>query len=131
MDMFAFGASYGHDSSAEEGALGAYITATPMDGLTIQGYYNMQDDSTQFGGATGETQKYGVGASFKVADSILIGAGFYQVDTENDATDLDGYSFGMDWNASSNLVVRLGVNVEDSDGTGEVTDYRVRVQRNF
>ncbi|MCJ8310191.1 MAG: porin [Rhizobiaceae bacterium] len=131
MDMFAFGASYGHDSSAEEGALGAYITATPVDGLTVQRYYNMQNESTQFGGDTGETQKYGIGASFQVADAILIAGGWYQVDTEKDGTDLDGYSLGLDWNATSNLVVRLGFNYEDSDDVGEVTDYRIRVQRNF
>jgi hypothetical protein len=130
-DMFNVGAVYGHDASAEEGAMGVYANVTPIDGLTVQGYYNTQDESTQFGGDTGETQKYGVGASFSVTDTVLVAAGFYQIDTDMDDTDLEGYSMGMDWNATPDLVVRFGFNVEDSDELGEVTDYRIRVQRDF
>ena len=83
-DMFAVGASYGHDTSEKEGAMGVYATANVVDNLTIQGYFNTQDASTQFGGDGGETQKFGIGASFNVTDDVSIAGGYYEIDVEND-----------------------------------------------
>ncbi len=126
--MFNIGASYGHDTSAEEGAWGIYANVTPVDGLLVQGYYNSQADSTQFGGGGGDTQKYGLGASFNVTDEVLIAAGYFHNDV--DGAELDGYSLGLNWNLASNLIVRLGYNFEESDAS-EVSDYRLRIQSNF
>ncbi len=127
--MFNVGAVYGHDTSEEEGAWGVYANVTPMDGFVVQGYYNDQSASTQFGGDTGDTQMWGIGASYQIVDNVQLAGGFYHVDSDDG--ELDGYSLGMNWNVASNLVVRLGYNHEDSDADGEVDDYRLRIQSNF
>ncbi len=131
--MFNIGAVYSHDTSAEEGAWGVYGNVAPVDGLLIQAYYNSQEDSTQWGGAGGDTQAWGVGASYKIMDNVKIAGGFYN--WESDTTEVDGYSLGLDWNVEPNLVVRLGWNYEEQDPVGgldrDVTDYRIRIQSNF
>ncbi|NKB51153.1 MAG: hypothetical protein GKR97_02840 [Rhizobiaceae bacterium] len=132
--MFNIGAVYGHDTSESEGAWGIYANVAPVEGMSIQGYYNSQEDSTQWGDAGGDTQAWGVGASYKIMDNVKIAGGFYN--RESDTTEVDGYSLGLDWNVEPNLVVRLGWNYEEKDPVGgldrdDVTDYRVRIQSNF
>ena len=130
--MFNIGAVYGHDTSASEGAWGVYGNVTPMDGLLIQGYYNSQSASTQFGGG-GDTQKWGIGASYAIMDNVSIAAGYYEIESSGAGAvmDLEGWSLGLDWNVVNNLVVRLGYNHEDMGAYGDVSDFRVRIQSNF
>ena len=130
--MFNIGGVYGHDTSASEGAWGVYGNVTPMDGLLIQGYYNSQSASTQFGGG-GDTQKWGIGASYAIMDNVSIAAGYYEIESSGAGAqmDLEGWSLGLDWNVVNNLVVRLGYNHEDMGAYGDVSDFRVRIQSNF
>ncbi len=131
--MFNIGAVYSHDTSAEEGAWGVYGNVAPLDGLLIQAYFNSQEDSTQYGGAGGDTQAWGVGASYKVMDNVQIVGGFYNWDSE--LLEVDGYTLGVNWNVEPNLVVRVDYNHEEQDIVGgldrDVTDYRIRIQSNF
>ncbi|MEP1209151.1 MAG: porin [Rhizobiaceae bacterium] len=124
---FNLGAAYGHDTSESEGALAFYANVTPMEGLLIQGYFNTQEATTQFGG-DGDTQKWGVGASYALMHNVSVAGGYYHTDVDGD--ELDGYSLGLDWNVTNNLLLRLGYNHEDSE-SDEVNDYRVRLQSNF
>ena len=128
-DMFSFGGVVGNDTSTEESAYGLYATITPMDGLTLRGYFNDQSGMTQFGSTTSEDDtRWGLGASYDVADTVNIAAGYYS--SENDTDETEGYSFNLAWTVVPNLVMQLGYNHEETDANEE-DNYRIRIQRNF
>lgn len=129
--MYNIAASYAHDNSADEGAFFIWGNITPMDGFVIQGYYTSQDNHTQFGGgAIGDAQRWGIGASYQITDAVKIAGGYYEQDATGATNDVEGWSLGLDWKVVDNLVVRLGYNNEDQNGT-DVDDYRIRIQSNF
>lgn len=100
---------------------------TPMDGLTIQGYYN--DNSV-----SGDNSRWGVGASFAVTDSVTIGGGYWETNGGTAAN--TGYFGQVAWAVASGLSVTLAAE-EKAHATGSTvgnfdeTSFRLRVQRSF
>ena len=147
-DMFTIGAVYGQDASEDNGAFGIYATFTPMEGLTVQGYYNHQTGETQFGSGViadydaDDYDTWGIGASYDVTDDVNVALGYYASENHKitsiidgsviGLSDFQGYSFNLAWTVVPNLVMQLGYNHEESDDHDmEEDNFRVRIQRNF
>ena len=166
--MFTIRGKYGHDTSASEAHYGVDGSITPIDGLTIRGFYEANtgvneyaasadptgfyqgvfDDGATPAVVTGHTQysdyNWGIGASFAVMDNVKISAGYSAMEFQDsremgdsaDNGDIDSYTVGLDWNVTSNLLVRVNYRHQEWDGADndanvEVDEFRVRVQRSF
>jgi hypothetical protein len=91
---------------------------TPVDGLTIQGYYN--DTSVS------NTARWGVGASFALMDDVTLSGGYW--DSEDSGT---GYFGQVSWNVASGLNVIAAAEEKDGDNGTDETSFRLRVTRSF
>ncbi|MEP0943087.1 MAG: porin [Rhizobiaceae bacterium] len=90
---------------------------TPIEGLTIQGYYN--DSSIN------NSQRWGIGASFAVTDSVSVAGGYF------DAQRLEkGYFGQVSWAVTPGLAVTVAAEEKEILGTDE-TSFRLRVKRSF
>ena len=90
---------------------------TPVEGLTIQGYYN---DSS-----IARSSRWGLGASFAVTDDVSVAGGYF--DTQRG---VKGYFGQVSWNVASGLNVTVAGEEKEILGTDE-TSFRLRVTRSF
>ena len=122
-DMYNIAASITHinDNGANNDQQNYNIwgNITPVDGLTIQGYYN--DNSL-----SGNNGRWGIGASYALMDNVSIAAGYW--DTDGTGT---GYFGQVSWDVAPGLNVILAAEEKDNDTNIDETSFRVRVTRSF
>lgn len=122
-DMYNVAASLTHrfHVAATNGAEQYYNiwgNVTPMDGFTLQGYFNES--------SIANSQRWGIGASLAVADGVSIGAGYW--DTEGTGT---GYFGQVSWNITPGLNMTVAAEERDNDTGTDETSFRFRLTRSF
>ena len=120
--MFTVAATYLHEENTDEGSYKLSAVVTPVEGLTIKGWYAADSGATRQVGGVGADYYWGVGANYQATDTLSVAAGYTAADAGGDY-----FTVGAIWNPVPGLSVRP--NAQFRDGGGE--SYSVRVYRTF
>ena len=113
-----------HDVDADDTAFGVSGELNVIDGLTVQGWYHIDDGGTDVIQDDAD-QQWGVGARYTFSNNFYVAGGYSDADgvrerlTAEVGTSFAGLGVGLAWE-----------NV-DNDGGDETDSFRLRVTRSF